>query len=308
MYIDQFKVFCDLAETASFSKAASINGITQSAVSQQVRAMEVKFGVTLVERGRRNFALTPEGAALLEASRQILDVYNDLGARLHSLRDVISGALRIASIYSIGLHELPPRLKAFRERHPEVEVHVEYRRSSQVYQQVTDGEVDFGLVAYPMRRTGLVVDIFDEDDMVLICHPSHPLAGARSVEPPQLAGQRFIAFEPDQPTRKMIDRYLRDHEVNVANIMEFDNIETVKRAVEVESGVAIVPSNTVRQEVTSGLLACVPLAGGRFSRPLGALTRRNRTRSPAQAEFLAVLRPETLVTPRRPVSGEPVAA
>src|SRR5579884_2257355 len=117
MYIETFKVFCDLAETGSFSKAALLNSITQSAVSQQIRALENRFCVTLVERGRRNFALTPEGAAFLNASREILDVYNHLGDRLHELRNVMAGEVRIASIYSIGLHELPPLLKTFRQKH-----------------------------------------------------------------------------------------------------------------------------------------------------------------------------------------------
>lgn len=290
MYIDMFKVFSDLADTGSFSKAAVINGITQSAVSQQVRAIENKFQVVLVDRGRRNFALTHEGKAFLQASREILEVYNHLGDRLHEMRNVVAGELKIASIYSIGLHELPPRLKTFRERYPDVEVHVEYRRSQQVYAQVLDGEVDLGLVAYPAKRTGLLVEIFSEDRLVLICHPSHALAHERSITLDRLNGEKFIAFEPDVPTRKVIDRHLRDDNVEIDHVMEFDNIETVKRAVEVESGVSIVPRNTVVQEVESGLLAAVELEGAELSRPLGVITKRNRARSPAHKEFVTALR------------------
>src|SRR5215210_7059600 len=175
MYIETFKVFCDLAETGSFSKAAGLNSITQSAVSQQIRSLENKFQVTLVERGRRSFSLTAEGTAFLSASREILEVYNHLGDRLHELRNVVAGELRIASIYSIGLHELPVRLKTFRERFPDVEVHVEYRRSAQVYALVQSGEVDCGLVAYPAKRNGLHCEVFSEDRLVVICHPNHPL-------------------------------------------------------------------------------------------------------------------------------------
>jgi len=290
MYIEAFKVFCDLAETGSFSKAAVLNGVTQSAVSQQVRAIENKFQVVLVDRGRRSFALTGEGRALLEASREILEVYNHLGDRLHEMKNVVAGELRIASIYSVGLHELPPHLKHFRERFPEVEVHVEYRRSQQVYSQVLDGEVDLGLVAYPTRRTGLLVEIFSEDELVLICHPGHPLAKLKTIELEKLNGEKFIAFEPDVPTRKVIDRYLRERGVAIEHTMEFDNIETVKRAVEVESGVSLVPTVTVRQEVENGLLASVRISGPRLTRPLGVITRRNRPRSQAQKEFVAALR------------------
>lgn len=290
MYIDVFKVFCDLAETGSFSKAAAINGITQSAVSQQVRAIENKFQVVLVDRGRRNFALTNEGRAFLQASREILEVYNHLGDRLHEMRNVVAGELKIASIYSVGLHELPPHLKAFREKFPDVEVHVEYRRSQQVYSLVLEGEVDLGLVAYPAKRTGLLVEIFSRDKLVLICHPNHPLAAEKSIRLTRLNGEKFIAFEPDLPTRKVIDRHLRDEGVLIDHAMEFDNIETVKRAVEVESGVSIVPANTVRQEVENGLLASVALEGAEMTRPLGVITKRNRARSPAHKEFVASLR------------------
>ena len=289
MHIDHFKVFCDLAETQSFSKAAALNGITQSAVSQKVRSLESKVGVTLVDRGRRNFALTPEGIALLAASREILAIYNDLGTRLQTVRDVLGGELRVAVIFSIGLHELPLRLKAFRSKHPAVQVEVEFRRSPQVYQAVLDGEVDLGLVAYPAKRTGLAFEIFDEDEMVLIVPPAHPLASVESVSLARLAGEKFVSFEPDVPTRKIIDRFLREHRVEIRTVMEFDNIETVKRAVEVENGVSIVPANTVREEVKSGLLKMVRLAEP-LSRPLGVIYQRNRARTSAQAEFIAALR------------------
>jgi len=290
MYIDTFKVFCDLAETGSFSKAAVLNAITQSAVSQQIRALENKFQVTLVERGRRNFALTAEGTAFLEASREILEVYNNLDHRLHELRNVIGGELRIASIYSIGLHELPPHLKVFRDRFPDVELHVEYRRSQQVYTQVLAGEVDLGLVAFPAKRSGLQIEIFSEDQLVLICHPNHPLARRKRIRIEELNGEKFIAFEPDLPTRKVIDRHFRDHGVEIEHAMEFDNIETVKRAVEIESGVSIVPRNTVQQEVDTGLLSALEIEGPKMSRPLGVLTKRNRARSPAHKEFVAALK------------------
>lgn len=290
MYIAVFKVFCDLAETGSFSKAAVINGITQSAVSQQIRAVEDKFQVRLVERGRRNFSLTAEGSAFLSASREILEVYDNLDHRLHELRNVVAGELRIASIYSIGLHELPPFLKFFRGKYPDVEVHVEYRRSHQVYAQVANGDVDFGLVAYPAKRNGLQTEVFSEDELVVICHPNHALAGRKRIALEELTGEKFIAFEPDLPTRKVIDRHLREHSVHIEHAMEFDNIETVKRAVEIESGVSIVPGNTVRQEVASGVLCAMEIDGPKMSRPLGVLTKRSRNRSPAHKEFVEALK------------------
>src|SRR4030095_1887613 len=111
MHIQSFKVFSNLAETSSFSKAAQMNGITQSAVSQQVRALEGRFRVKLIERGRKNFSLTPEGEAFLQSSHQVADILEKLEARIHQLQHLVAGDLRISTVFSIGLHELPPYLK-----------------------------------------------------------------------------------------------------------------------------------------------------------------------------------------------------
>jgi DNA-binding transcriptional LysR family regulator len=290
MYIATFKVFCDLAETGSFSKAAVLNSITQSAVSQQVRALETRFRVTLVERGRRHFALTPEGSVFLQAAREILEVHDNLDARLHQLRNVVEGEIKVASIYSVGFHDLPPLLEVFRERFPKVNVQVSYRRTPQVYSLVADGEADLGLVSYPAKRNGLQIEVFAEDEMILIVAPKHRFAAQKRVSFARLAGEDFIAFEPDLPTRKAIDRHFREQGVSVVHKMEFDNIETVKRAVEIDNGVSIVPRTTVRQEIESGSLVGLEIDGLRMTRPLAVVTKRNRQRSPAQAEFVAVLR------------------
>lgn len=289
MQIETFKIFCDLTETGSFSKAASINSITQSAVSQQIRALEQRYMVTLIERGRRNFALTSEGEAFLQASREILGIYDHLADRLHELRDVVAGDIKIAAIYSIGLHELPPHLKKFRQLHPDVEVHVEYRRSSEVYALVLNGEVDLGLVSYPSKRNGLQCVPFMKDRLVVICHPHHPLANRSQIRIEDLEGEKFIGFEPDLPTRKVIDRHLKEHGVSVIRTMEFDNIETVKRAVEIENGISIVPQTTVEDEVRSGTLIAIHIDHPELWRPLGILLKRNRSRSPAQREFIALV-------------------
>jgi LysR family transcriptional regulator, transcriptional activator of the cysJI operon len=290
MYIDPFKVFCDLVDTSSFSKAAALNQITQSAVSQQVRNLETRLGCILVERGRRNLSLTPEGQAFHHASRSIIQTWQSLEGELKGLKNEVAGQLRIASIFSIGLHELPPRLKLFKEKYPQVEVKVEYRRSPQVYELVEEGEADLGLVAYPSKRPSLIHEIFDEDELVLICHPKHPLAAKRRASIAEIKGERFIAFEPDTPTRKMIDRHLRAAGVEVVHSAEFDNIETVKRAVEIESGVSIVPANTVRQEVASGQLAAVAIDSPNMSRPLGFILSRKRPRPPGLKQLMATMK------------------
>ena len=290
MQIQTFKLFCDLAETGSFSKAAEANGVTQSAVSQQIRAIEQRFDVRLIERGRRNFALTPEGNAFLEASREILGTYEGLGARIQKLQNVVAGELRIATIFSIGLHELPPYLKDFRKRHPAVDVRVEYRKSTEVYSAVLDNRADLGLVAYPSQRRGIKAMTFWSDRLVLICAANHPLAHRKRISLRALAGEKFIAFEPDLPTRREIDRRLRAAGVKVKLAFEFDNIETVKRAVDIENAVSIVPAASVKAEVDQGSLAMIQLEDPGMWRPLGALVRVPERSSIVLREFLSMLR------------------
>jgi DNA-binding transcriptional LysR family regulator len=222
-----------------------------------------------------------------------MDILGDVEGRIHNLQKLVAGELRISTIFSIGLHELPTYLKTFRQAHPQVDVRVEYRRSSEVYLSVLDGRADIGLVAYPSPRRGLQAVTFWSDRLVLICSPSHPLASRRRISLSALQGEKFIAFSPDLPTRREIDRKLRSEGVKVKLVLEFDNIETVKRAVEIENGVSIVPETAVRDEVAAGLLATVEFSDPELRRPLGALIRRSARVSPALREFLALLEQTT---------------
>src|SRR2546425_7030521 len=290
MQIESLKVFCDLAETESFTKAAQINEVTQSAVSQQISSLERQFKSMLIERSKKKFRLTREGQVLYEFSKQIIQTYDSLHSKLQEIKDIISGTIRLATIYSIGLHDLPPYLKKFLKAYPTVNVHVEYRRANQVYEDVMGNVVDLGLVAYPTRDHKLEIFPLRKDPLVLICHPQHPFAKNKSVKLKALSGQKFIGFEPDIPTRRALDKILKENNVDVQHVMEFDNIETVKRAVEIDAGVAIVPQGTVLQEVAKQTLAQVTLDDGDFHRPLAAIFRKNKVLSPAMKQFLAILK------------------
>ena len=290
MQIESLKVFCDLAETKSFTKAAQINTVTQSAVSQTISALERRFKSLLIERSKKNFRLTPEGEVFYDYSKRILQMCDALFSKLQEIEDVISGNIRVATIYSIGLHVLPPYVTKFMKSYPTVNVHVEYRRDNQVYENVLGNVVDLGLVAYPSRDARLEVVPIRKDRLVLICHPQHEFAKRKSVKVKALDGQKFINFEHDIPTCKALDKIFKDHHVTVDQVMQFDNIETVKRAVEIESGVAIVPQVTVGEEVATQTLAAVELENGRYTRPLAVIYKKNKVLSPAIKQFIAMLK------------------
>jgi LysR family transcriptional regulator, transcriptional activator of the cysJI operon len=289
MQIENFKIFADLVETKSFSKAAKLNGITQSAVSQQARSMERNFKTLMIDRSQKQFNLTREGQRIYEAAKEILHVYEKLESELQEMKKVISGTIRISTIYSIGLHELPPYIKKFLHDFPSVNVRVEYRRSNLVYEDILHNSVDFGLVAFPVKHRQIDAIPFRNDHLVLIAHPKHPLAKRTEVEVKEMAGQKFIGFDPDIPTRKAVDQIFREHRLEIEPVMEFDNIETVKRAVEIDHGVAIVPQATVLQEIQQGTLVAVHFKGKDFTRPLAILHRKGRVLTPAMKKFIETL-------------------
>jgi LysR family transcriptional regulator, transcriptional activator of the cysJI operon len=289
MQVENFKIFADLVETKSFSKSAKLNGITQSAVSQQARAMERHFKTLLIDRSQKQFQLTREGLRVYEAEKLL--------SELQEMKKVISGTIRISTIYSIGLHELPPFIKKFLHEYPSVNVRVEYRRSNLVYEDILHNSVDFGLVAFPVKMRQVEMIPFRSDVLVLITHPSHPLAKTDEVQLGALAGHKFIGFDPDIPTRKAVDQIFRENRIEIEPVMEFDNIETVKRAVEIDAGVAIVPQATVLQEVKQGTLAAVHFKGKEFTRPLAILHRKGRVLTPAMKKFIETLGTDLSIVP-----------
>jgi DNA-binding transcriptional LysR family regulator len=290
MQIESLKVFCDLADSESFTKAAQINGVTQSAVSQQISSLERLFRSQLIERSKKQFRLTREGQVLYDYSKQILQAYDSLDSQLKELKDIISGTIRVATIYSIGLHDLPPYIKKFMQSYPTVNIHAEYRPAKQVYEDVLSNVVDMGLIAYPIKDAKLEIVPLRKEPLVLICHPQHPFAKQKSIKLKDLDGQNIISFEPDTPTRKALDKILKEHGVEVKHVMEFDNVETVKRAVEIDAGISIVPQSTVIQENDKQTLASVEIEDGQFFRPIAAIYKKNRVLSPAMKQFLAILK------------------
>ncbi len=294
MHIENLKIFSDLVESESFSRAAKLNGITQSAVSQQLRAMEKHFNVLIVDRSQKQFRLTREGSKLYESSKEILHLYEKLNSELQEMKKVISGTIHISTIYSIGLHELPPYIKKFLQEFPDVNVRVEYRRSNLVYEDIMHNSVDLGLVAYPSKMRQLETIPFAEDELVLIAAPSSEVAKKRSLDLAELKGHRLVGFDSDIPTRKATDQIFKEANLDIEPSMEFDNIETVKRAVEIDAGIAIVPAATVKQEVKQGLLKSIPLSGTPIKRPLAIIHRKGRVLTPAMKKFIAMLSGKSL--------------
>ncbi len=288
MHIESLKVFCDLIETRSFSKAASMNFVSQSAVSQQVRGLEERFGRKLVERSRGGLVPTSAGLAFYQGCREIIERFDNLTEEVQGLGNVVGGQVRVATIYSVGLHELSPLLKRFIKSYPQVNIHIEYSRTNKIYEDVIASSVDMGIVAYPAARPQIEIIPFRSDRLVLVCSPDHEFSSRKRIDINALGGQRFIGFERDIPTRKAVDKILRSYDTTVQYVMEFDNIETIKRSVEADLGVTIVPRATVENELRSGTLSAVNFTRN-FTRPIGIIHRKGKVFTAAARRFIDML-------------------
>ena len=288
MHIESLKVFCDLIDTRSFSKAAEKNFISQSAVSQQVRAFEELFDRQLVERHRKGLSPTAAGLIFYQGCRDILERYNALSEELKNLSNIVSGQVRIATIYSVGLHEFSDIVKKYIQAYPQANIHIEYSRANKVYDDVINGTNDFGIVAYPAPSAQLEVIPFRSDRLALICYPEHRLTKLPNVDISDLKDERLIGFERDIPTRKAVDKILRDHQITPEYVMEFDNIETMKSYVEAGQGITIMPRATVENEIKAGSLRAVNFTQT-FMRPIGIIHRKGKIFSTAASKFLEML-------------------
>lgn len=292
MHLESLKIFCDLAELRSFSKTAEKHLLSQSAISQQLAQMELVHKCQLVDRKKRPIGLTKEGQLLYEAAKDMIDRYEQAKTDLKSLKSSSGAKINVAAIYSIGMHTLPSYVKKFMVKYPKVNVHIEYFNSSRIYEMVLGGDVDIGLVAIPKRNKRLEVYDFDFEPLVLVCSPKNPYSNETKIDIHKIQFERFISFEQEVPTRTWIDGILHQYSVDVRPMMEFDNIETVKRAVEINAGISILPKTAIKQELASGTLKAVDFANENFVRPTGILVRKNKLLGQAGEYFIQLLRRE----------------
>jgi DNA-binding transcriptional LysR family regulator len=187
------------------------------------------------------------------------------------------------------MHTLPAYIKKFMVKYPDVNVHIEYLSSVRIYELVLSGEFDIGLVAVPRRDKRL--DVFDiaDESLVFVCSPNHPLARESQTDIHSVQSEKFIAFEKDTPTRKWIDSILQRYNIVVRPVMEFDNVETIKRAVEINAGISILPENTIVQEVSGRTIKAIPFLNERFTRPTGAIILKDKILSQAARYFIELL-------------------
>jgi DNA-binding transcriptional LysR family regulator len=287
--VSQARLFKDIAQSKSFSRGAALNGVSQSAASQQVHEIEKRLAVGLFDRTTRPLALTQAGKLYLDFCRDVLRREEQMQVEMEALKGAMDGAVRVSSIYSIGLSEMSRLQEEFSTRFPGMQLHVDYARPAKIYEALLADQADLGLVSYPVASKELKVIPWRREEMTVAVAPSHELARKALLTPADLNGQDYIGFDEDLSIRQALDRFLREHDVAVNLAMQFDNIQMIKEAVALGSGVSILPARTMQAEIRAGRIVSIPLDAPDLVRPLGIVHRKRKRFNRAAQSFLELL-------------------
>jgi DNA-binding transcriptional LysR family regulator len=288
--LERARLFRDIAQGRSVSKGAKQNGISQSAASQHLQDLEEQLGLPLLDRGTRPLTVTDAGKLYLEMCRDVLRRQDEFQAALERMKTEVEGTVRVASIYSVGLSEMSQLEQEFSRRYPEAHLEVEYLRPEKVYEAVVTDRADLGLLSYPEGTKEVTVLPWRQEEMVVAASPYHALAEKSEVRPEALEGLDFVGFDEDLPIRRDIDRFLREHHVEVNLTLHFDNLQMIKEAVAHGEGVSIMPARIMEEEVKQGRLVPIPISSLRLYRPVGIVHRRKKRFHRAGQAFLELLR------------------
>lgn len=294
MHLESLRLFCDVVRLRSFSKGAEHNFVSQSAASQAVQQLETQVGAVLIDRTQRPFVVTPEGRSLYEACRSMLEVWDRAKSDVVAVKARVDGTVRVAAIYSVGLHDVSRPMQQFSSLYPDARVQLECLHPHKVVEAVMSGQADIGIMSYPPSDRALTVVPLRVEPMAVVCHPNHRFARRRMLMPEDLNGVPYVAFDRALPIRKAIDRVLRQHGVRPTIVMQFDNIETIKQAIIIDAGVSILPRHTVQKEAGIRTLAAVGLGVPDLARPVGIIHRRQKPLTPTASRFIEMLKESSM--------------
>ncbi len=269
------RLYCEVARHQSFSKAAAALGLTQSAISQRIGALEKELDIVLFDRSVRPLALTPQGEVFLKEAKMLVDRYDKLVHKVTQMQHGLSGNVIVETIYSAGIDLLNGVKQAFEKANPQVSVQIAYKRPEEIHDSVKHGRCDLGIVSYPRHWRDVGVTPLRDEPMAVICTPEHALASKKQVHASELGEWPLVAFESSLPVGRHVRRYLRQHGVTPRVVGEFDNIDTMRHALtEVADSYAILPVCHTLKQIARGALVALALTP-QLVRPLGVIYDRH---------------------------------
>jgi DNA-binding transcriptional LysR family regulator len=297
--IRQLRAFVAIAESGTFTAGALRVHVTQAAISMQIRQLENEIGARVFVRAPRHVILTEAGEQLLRRARHILREHDAALDEIAELAGAERGRLRIGSASAMVLTEqLPSILKELRKQHPAAEISVMSGTSEVLVDQILAGEVDIAFVSLPVDVRGIKTERLSEDQLVAIASPHHKLAKQRTISAFTLAGERLILGERGGNTRRLIDQFFAQAGVTLRVAMELSRQQAIKRMVEEDMGVGIVPLQSVKEEVEKGRLVRWWIEGAEINWELGIAQLSNGYDSPIMQKFVALAKNN--FTPKKP--------
>ncbi len=287
-HLAQLEALCLVAQTGGLADAAAALNMSSSAVRQKIKSLELHYGAKLTN-STRPITLTPVGEVLYRGAPSLLAAARELEAEVRSVVGMTRQSVTVGAIYSVGLAYLPDATREFRETHPGLGIEFRSGSSERVIELVLAREVDFGLISYPADAPELRARCWMRESMQLMCDAGHPLASGGEVTAADLRGMPMFRFATGLRLRTEIDRHLRSRGVTVRTSDEFDNAQTLVKAIIEHGGVGIVPIGVARRELADGTLRNVRCDDLKFERPLGFIFRRGERLSDAAAAYVEML-------------------
>src|SRR5438552_10761806 len=290
MDLGALRIFLAVAHERSFSRAAAKVHRTQPAVSQAVRRLEVELGEQLFDRSSKNGTLTEAGRMLENYGQRLVRLAEETESAVRELRDLRRGRVLIGA-NEAAIHTLLPLVARFRERYSEIVIDVRRVPARQIAVEVQQGSLDFGALTFHPTEPGLLEIPVGSDELVLLVHPAHALAGRRQITMEQLAAEPVVAHNDPSPARERVLRLFEQRHIALKMVISLPSLDGIKRAVELKLGVALLPRRCAITEIASGRLVAVPVAGLSRKRQVTLVCRRAH-RSHASDAFLAVAQEE----------------
>jgi DNA-binding transcriptional LysR family regulator len=291
MEIRQLRAFAAIVETGTFTAGAERVHITQAAISMQIRQLETETGARLFIRTPRRVILTEAGETMLARARRILREHDAALAEIAELAGAEHGRLRVGSASAmVSTDHLPQILHELQETHSRAEVSVTSGTSAELVQQILAGKLDVAFVSLPVAAHGIQTEVLSRDELFAIASPRHPRAKERVVSAYMLAGEKLILSERGGNTRRLIDEYFAEAGLNPTVSMELSRQAAIKRMVEMDMGVGIVPTQSVREEVAEGCLVAWWIEGAQINWEMGLARLSDGYDSPINQTFLRLCR------------------
>jgi DNA-binding transcriptional LysR family regulator len=288
MDLRALSLFTTVADTGSFTRAAERAGISQSAVSQQIRALEESLGTSLFSRHARKVTLTQAGNVLLPYARQILRKTEEARAVVSDFEAMGRGRISLGAGGALCHHVVPALLKEFAERFTRIEIQVRSGFTDETLRRTLEGTVDIGLLLLPIEESSVVVTELGRDELVAIAPAGHRWADLERVRPRDFVGENLVSYDRTSETYRILERFLLEGGVFASVGMEISDLEAVKEMVKAGLGVSVVAGWAVRKEQQEGSLVARSLAPRGLYRTWGAVRRSNETLTASQRALLAI--------------------